>query len=96
MLRLVRRLRAHAAMCAFGIYELRQNPAEILLLGRHAEQNALGAHVPVESLHIGYSETEFDFSCWILVGSWVQRESGLARHELARDGRQLEVPSNDN
>jgi len=28
-------------MCALGIDELRQHPAEVLFLGRHAEQNAL-------------------------------------------------------
>jgi hypothetical protein len=33
----LRRLRADAAMCALGIYELRQHPAEILLLRGHAE-----------------------------------------------------------
>ena len=47
---------AHAAMCAFGIHKLRQHTAEILLLGRHAEHHALGAHVPVESLNICESD----------------------------------------
>jgi hypothetical protein len=45
-------------MFAFGIDELRQHPAEILLLQRHAEQNALGAHVSVKSLDIGDSEAQ--------------------------------------
>jgi len=40
-------------MSALGIYELSKHPAEIRILGRHAEQNALGAHLPVESLDIG-------------------------------------------
>ena len=52
---------AHAAMCALGIDELGQQPAEILLPGSHAEQNTLGAHVPVENLHIGNGKTQFDF-----------------------------------
>jgi hypothetical protein len=59
---------------------------------RHAEQNALGAHVSVESLHVGDSEHQFDLSCWILVGSRVQRESGFACPELAPAGR-LELQS---
>src|SRR5580693_8406562 len=70
-------------MCALGIDELRQHPAEILLLWRHAEQNTLGAHVPVESFYVGDSEPQFDLSSRVLVGSRVQRESGFARHELA-------------
>src|SRR5438046_10117925 len=73
-------------MCAFGIDELRQHPAEVLLLWRHAEEHALGAHVPVESLDIGDSETQCDLPRWIVVGSRVQRESGFARHELAQPG----------
>src|SRR5204862_7486264 len=80
---LLRRLCAHAAMCAFGIDELRQHPAEVLLLWRHAEEHALDAHVPVESLDIGDSETQFDLPRWIFVGSRVQRESSFVRHELA-------------
>ena len=79
----LRRLSAHAAMCALGIDKLRQHPAEILLLGRHAEHNALGAHVPVRSLDIGHGETQLDLSRWILLGSRVQRESGLSSHGLA-------------
>src|ERR1700747_1509487 len=67
----LRRLRAHAAMCALGIDKLRQHPAKILLLWRHGEQNALGAHVSVKSLDIGDSESQLDFSRWILVGSRV-------------------------
>src|SRR5438552_16121270 len=70
-------------MCAFGIDELRQHPAEVLLLWRHAEQHALGAHVQVESLDIVNSATHFDLPRWIFVGSRVQRESSFARHELA-------------
>src|SRR5215469_8743630 len=77
------RLRAHAAMCAFGIDKLRQHPAEILLLRRHAEQNTLGSHVPVKSLDIGDRETQFDFSSRILVGSGMQSEGGFTRRELA-------------
>jgi hypothetical protein len=79
----LRCLRAHTAMCALRIDKLRQHPAEILLLGRHAEQNTFSSHVPVENLDIGDGETQFHFSCWVLVGSRVQRESGFARHELA-------------
>src|SRR5580692_2123950 len=77
-------------MCAFGIDELREHPAEILLLWRHAEQNTLGAHVAVESLHVGNSEPQFDLSSRVLFGSRVQRESGFARHELA-PARRLEL-----
>lgn len=51
----LRHLHAHAAMCSLGIDKLRQHTAEILLLGKHAEQNALGAHIPIESLDIGDS-----------------------------------------
>src|ERR671931_1492342 len=80
---LLRCLRAHAAMCAFGTDKLRQHPAEILLLRRHAEEDAFRGHLTVERLDIGDSETQFDFSRWILFGSRVQRESGLPRHELA-------------
>jgi hypothetical protein len=65
-------------MCAFGINELCQHPTKILLLRRHAEQHALGAHVAVESLHIGDSETQFDLARWIFLGSGVQRKSGFA------------------
>jgi hypothetical protein len=39
-------------MCALGIDKLCKHPAEILFLGRHAEQNALGADVTVKSLEI--------------------------------------------
>ena len=53
-------------MCALGIDKLRQHPAEILLLGRHAKQNTLGAHVAVETLDIGDSEAQLDLSCWVL------------------------------
>src|ERR1700739_3367792 len=60
-----------------------------LLLGRHAEQNTLGAHVAVESLHIGDSETQFDFSCWILLGSRVQSEMWTA----SRRPKRLTSPS---
>src|SRR5262249_49123515 len=55
-----------------------------------AEQNALGAHVPVESLHVGNREPQFDLSSRVLFGSRVQRESGFARHELAPT-RRLEL-----
>ena len=79
----LRRLRAHAAVCALGIDKLRQHAAKILFLRRHAEQNPFGAHVPVESLDIRDGEPEFDFSRWILVGTRMQRESGLACYELA-------------
>src|SRR5207249_10872488 len=53
---LLRRLRAYAAMCAFGIYKLGQHSPEILLVGRHAEDHTLDAHIAVESLDIGDSE----------------------------------------
>jgi len=79
----LRRLRTHAAMCSLGIDKLRQHPAAILLLRRHAEQNALRAHVPVESLDVRDSETQFDLSCRIFVRRRVQRESSFARRELA-------------
>ncbi|HZW96384.1 MAG TPA: hypothetical protein VFF64_25795 [Candidatus Eremiobacteraceae bacterium] len=49
-------------MCAFGVDELGKHSTEILRLGRHAEQHALAAHVPVERLDIGNSETQFDFA----------------------------------
>jgi hypothetical protein len=65
--------RSHVAACALGIDELRERSAAILLLGRHAEQNALCAHVPVESLDIG-NGAPFDLSRRILVGSRVQSE----------------------
>src|ERR1700740_2326703 len=55
-------------MCTLRIHKLRQHPTEILLLWRHGEQNALGAHVPVERLDICDRETQFDLSCWVLVG----------------------------
>ena len=58
-------------MCALGIHELRQHPAEVLLLGRHAEQNTLGGHISVKGLYIGDSESQFDFSCWVLIRSRV-------------------------
>jgi hypothetical protein len=45
-------------MCALRIDKLRQNPAKILLLWRHGEHNALGAHVPVECLDIGNSKSQ--------------------------------------
>jgi hypothetical protein len=86
----LRRLRADAAMCSFGIDELRQHPDEVLLFGRHAEEHALGAQVPVETLHVGNGKPQFDLSRWILVGSRVQRQSGLARRELAST-RRLEL-----
>jgi hypothetical protein len=70
----LRCLSAHAAMCALGIEKLRQHPTEILLLRRHAEQNALGAHVPVKSLHVGNRKAQFDFSCRIFIGSRVHCE----------------------
>ena len=76
------RLCTYAAMCAFGIDELRQHPAEVLLLGWHAEQDSFGAHVPVKSLDIGDCEPQFDLSSRALFGSRVQRESGFARHEF--------------
>src|ERR1700746_214187 len=79
----LRRLRAHTAMSALGIDKLCQNATKVLLLGRHAEQNTLGAHVAVETLDIGDSESQFDLSCWVLVRSRVQCESGLACHKLA-------------
>jgi hypothetical protein len=59
--RVLRSLCAHAAMCTFGIDELRQHPAEILLLWRHAEEHAFRAHVPVGCLHVGDGEPQFDF-----------------------------------
>ena len=71
-------------------HELCQYPTEILLLGRHVEQLTLGAQVPVERFDVCNCETQFDFSCWVLVGSRVQRESGFARHELA-PSRRLEL-----
>src|SRR5262249_16515667 len=78
----LRRLRPYAAMCALGIDKLRQHAAKILLLGSHAEQNAFGAHVAVESLDVSDREAQFDLSCWIFIGSGVQSQSGLARPEL--------------
>src|SRR5215831_18032387 len=77
-------------MCALGIDKLCQHPAEILLLGRHGEQHPLRAHVSVKSLDIGDSEAQFQFSCWVLLGSRVQRESCLSCHELAPT-RRLEL-----
>lgn len=74
-LRLLRRLRTDTAMCTFRIDELRQHSAEILLLGWHAEENALGAHIPVESFDIGNGEAQFDLSRWILVGSRARIQS---------------------
>src|SRR5579862_8608976 len=66
-------------MCAFGINELRQHTAEILLLGCHAKQHDLGAHVSIESLDISDGETQFDLPRWILVGSRVESECRFAR-----------------
>src|SRR6516165_4537760 len=86
------RVRAYVAMCALGIDKLRQHAAEILLLRRHAEQDSFVAHFPVKNLDIGDSETQFDFSCWVLTGSRVQSESRFARHELAPP-RRLELDS---
>ena len=77
-------------MCALGIYKLRQQPAGILLLGRHAEQNILGANLPVGSLDIGDGEAQFDPAGWTLLRSRVQCERGFARHELA-PARRLEL-----
>jgi len=74
-------------MCTFTIDELRQQPAEILLRWRNAEEHALRAHVPVEGLHVGDSEPEFDLSRRVLVGSRVQGESGFARREFTPAGR---------
>ena len=85
----LRRFRADAAMCALRINELGKHPAEILLLWRHAEEHARGAHVPVEGLHVGNGEPQFDLSSRVLFGSRVQREGGFARHELA-PARRLE------
>src|SRR5690242_12339159 len=79
----LRRLRTHAAMRTFRIDKLCQYAAEVLLLGRHGEQHALGVHVSVKSLNVGDSETQFDFSCRILVRRRMRSESGLARRELA-------------
>jgi hypothetical protein len=70
-------------MCAFRIDKLRQDPAKILLLGRHAEQDAFGSDVLVESLNIGNPEALFDSPGGILIGSRMQSEGGFARHELA-------------
>ena len=78
----LRRFNADTAMCALGIHKLSQHAAEVLLR-RHAEQNTFSSHAPVESLDIRDGETEFDFSRWILVGTRMQRESGLACYELA-------------
>src|ERR1700739_574549 len=69
-------------MCTFGIDELRQQPAEILLRWRNAEAHALRAHLPVEGLHVGDSEPEFDLSRRVLVGSRMQGESGVPRREF--------------
>lgn len=69
-------------MCTFGIDELRQQPTEILLLWWNAEEHASRAHFPVEGLHVGDSEPEFDLSRRVLVGSRVQGESGFARREF--------------
>jgi hypothetical protein len=74
-------------VCTFGIDELRQQSSEILLLWRNAEEHAFRAHVPVEALHVGDSEPEFDFSRRILVGSRVQGESGFTRREFTLAGR---------
>ena len=77
-------VRAHAAVRAFGIDKLRQNSPKILVLGRHAEQHALGAHIPVESLDIRDCEAQFDLSRWILVGSRMQGESGAELYSSCR------------
>jgi hypothetical protein len=74
-------------MCALRIDKLRQHPSEILLLWRHAEKYAFGTHVPIKSLDIGNRETEFDLSCWILLGSRVQSDTSFARRELAPSRR---------
>src|SRR5580704_13363577 len=74
-------------MCSFGIDELSQQPAEILLLWRNGEEHALRAHVSVEGLHVCDSEPEFDVSRRVLVGSRVQGESGFARREFTPAGR---------
>jgi len=70
-------------MRTLGIDKLRQHATEILLLRRHAEQDTFGAHIPVKSLDISDSETQFHFACRIFIGSRVQSQSGLARRELA-------------
>ena len=74
-------------MCTFGIDELGQPPSEILLPWRNAEEHAFRAHVPVEGLHVGDSESEFDLSRRVLVGSRVQGASGFARREFTPAGR---------
>ena len=84
---LLRRLCPHAAMCALGIYELRQHAAEILLFGSHAEQNTLSTHLPVESLDIGDSETSSTFPAGFLSEAGCKARGGFARHELAPAGR---------
>jgi len=66
----LRCLRAHAAMCALGIDELREHPAEILR-GRHTEDDAFRAHVSVKRLYVGDSEPQFDLSSRVLFGSRV-------------------------
>src|SRR5215813_13632151 len=48
----------------------RRNPAS----WEHGEHDALGAHLTIEIFDIGDSETQFDLSCWILIGSRVQGE----------------------
>jgi len=64
-------------VCALRIDKLCEHPAEILLLGCHAEEDTLRAHLLVESFDIGDSETQFDLSRWVLVGSGMQREADL-------------------
>jgi hypothetical protein len=53
-------------MSAFGIDKLSQHTAEILLLGRHAEQHALGGHFLVKGFDIRISETQFDLPAGFL------------------------------
>src|SRR5262249_19601702 len=76
------RLCGHAAVCTFGIDELRQQPTEILLLWWNAEEHASRAHIPVEGLHVGDSKPELDLSRRVPVRSRVQGESGFARREF--------------
>ncbi len=51
---LLSRLSSHAAMCALGIDELRQHPAEILLLLRRAEEHALGTRLRPPAVVVNY------------------------------------------
>lgn len=50
------RVRSHAAVCAFGVDELRQHSAEILLLGQHTELHTFRVHLAIEGLDIGNLE----------------------------------------